>query len=43
VKTFFREPDGRVRLQPENVALESIYAEHVQVLGRVVGVFRSLR
>jgi repressor LexA len=43
VKRFFREGDGRVRLQPENAALEPIYAEHVQVLGRVVGVFRSLR
>jgi repressor LexA len=43
VKTFHREPDGRVRLQPENAALEPIYADHVQVLGKVVGVFRSLR
>jgi repressor LexA len=43
VKRFFREPDGRVRLQPENVALEPIYADHVRVIGRVVGVFRSLR
>jgi len=43
VKRFFRDPDGRVRLQPENAALEPIYADHVQVLGRVVGVFRSLR
>ncbi len=42
VKTFYRE-DGRVRLQPENSALEPIYADHVQVLGKVVGVFRSLR
>jgi repressor LexA len=42
VKTFYREA-GRVRLQPENAALEPIYADHVQVLGRVVGVFRSLR
>jgi repressor LexA len=41
VKTFYRE-DGRVRLQPENSALEPIYADHVQVLGRVVGVFREL-
>ena len=41
VKTFYRE-DGRVRLQPENDALEPIYASHVQVLGRVIGVFRSL-
>jgi repressor LexA len=42
VKTFYRE-DSRVRLQPENAALQPIYADHVQVLGRVVGVFRSLR
>ncbi len=41
VKRFFRE-NGRVRLQPENDALEPIYAPHVQILGRVTGVFRSL-
>jgi repressor LexA len=41
VKTFYRE-DGRVRLQPENDALEPIYASHVQILGRVTGVFREL-
>ena len=41
VKRFYREPD-RVRLQPENDALEPIYARHVQILGRVVGVFRRL-
>jgi repressor LexA len=41
VKTFYRE-NGRVRLQPENAALEPIYAPHVQVLGKVVGVFREL-
>ena len=41
VKRFFRE-DGRVRLQPENDALDPIYADHVQVLGVVTGVFRSL-
>ena len=41
VKTFYREA-GRVRLQPENDALEPIYASHVSVLGKVVGVFRSL-
>ncbi|MFN8223137.1 MAG: transcriptional repressor LexA [Gaiellales bacterium] len=43
VKTFYREADGRIRLQPENSALEPIYADHVKVLGKVVGVFRSLR
>ncbi|CAN5131245.1 transcriptional repressor LexA [soil metagenome] len=41
VKRFFRDGD-RVRLQPENDALEPIYAPHVQILGRVTGVFRSL-
>jgi len=41
VKTFYRE-DGRIRLQPENAALEPIYASHVELLGRVVGVFREL-
>jgi repressor LexA len=41
VKRFFRE-NGRVRLQPENDALEPIYADHVQVLGVVTGVFRTL-
>jgi len=41
VKRFFKER-GRVRLQPENDSLEPIYASHVQILGRVTGVFRSL-
>ena len=41
VKTFYRER-GRVRLQPENASMEPIYADHVQILGRVVGVFREL-
>src|SRR6187551_788635 len=29
VKTFYREADGRIRLQPENAALEPIFADHV--------------
>jgi repressor LexA len=41
VKRFFRE-GGRVRLQPENAALEPLYPEHVQILGKVIGVFRRL-
>jgi repressor LexA len=41
VKRFFRE-NGRIRLQPENAALEPIYAPHVEILGKVVGVFREL-
>ncbi len=41
VKRFFRE-NGRVRLQPENDALDPIYAQHVQILGKVTGVFRRV-
>jgi repressor LexA len=41
VKRFFRE-NGRIRLQPENSALEPIYANYVDVIGKVVGVFREL-
>jgi repressor LexA len=42
VKTFHRERDGRIRLQPENAALEPLYPEHIEILGKVTGVFRSL-
>ena len=41
VKTFYRE-GSRIRLQPENQALEPLYPEHVQILGKVVGLFRRL-
>jgi repressor LexA len=41
VKRFFRE-SGRIRLQPENSTLDPIYAQHVQILGKVVGVFREI-
>jgi repressor LexA len=41
VKRFFRER-SRVRLQPENDELEPIYAPHVQILGKVIGVFRTV-
>ena len=43
VKTFHRDPGGRIRLQPENSALEPLYPENVQILGKVTGVFRSLQ
>jgi repressor LexA len=42
VKRFFRE-NGRIRLQPENASMEPLYPEHVQILGRVTGVFRAVR
>ena len=41
VKRFFRE-GRRVRLQPENPALDPLFPDHVQILGKVTGVFRSL-
>ena len=42
VKTFHRERNGRIRLQPENAALEPLFPDHVEILGKVTGVFRSL-
>ena len=41
VKRFFREPD-HIRLQPENEAMEPIRTKEVKVLGRVVGLLRSM-
>ena len=41
VKRFFRESD-HIRLQPENAAMEPIRSRDVHVLGRVVGLFRSV-
>ena len=42
VKRFFREAD-HVRLQPENEAMEPIRSREVRVLGKVVGLLRSMR
>jgi repressor LexA len=42
VKRFFREA-GRVRLQPENSALEPIYVRDLHLEGVVVAVVRVLR
>ena len=41
VKTFYKE-DGHYRLQPENDSLDPIIADHVQILGKVVGVIRIM-
>jgi repressor LexA len=41
VKRFFREAD-HIRLQPENEAMEPIRSREVKVLGRVVGLLRSV-
>jgi repressor LexA len=42
VKRFFRE-NGFIRLQPENRTMEPIIVKDVQVLGKVIGVFRRIR
>ncbi|HEX3616771.1 MAG TPA: transcriptional repressor LexA [Solirubrobacteraceae bacterium] len=41
VKRFFREGD-HIRLQPENEAMSPILVRDVSVLGRVVGLMRSM-
>jgi repressor LexA len=41
VKRYFRESD-HVRLQPENDAMEPIRSKEVKVMGRVVGLLRSV-
>jgi repressor LexA len=41
VKRYFREAD-HIRLQPENPTMEPIRSRDVKILGRVVGVMRSL-
>jgi repressor LexA len=41
VKRFFRESD-HIRLQPENDEMEPIRTKEVKVLGRVVGLLRSM-
>ena len=42
VKKFYREKDGRIRLQPANAAMEPMFflADQVQVQGIVMGVMR---
>ena len=41
VKRFFKEKD-HIRLQPENETLEPIVSREVAIVGKVVGVFRSV-
>jgi repressor LexA len=41
VKRYFREAD-HVRLQPENETMEPIRSREVRVLGRVVGLMRTM-
>lgn len=41
VKTFYKE-QGYYRLQPENDTMEPIICEHVEILGKVIGVLRIM-
>ena len=40
VKRFFKE-NGYFRLQPENSSMKPIYTDHVEILGKVVGLMRN--
>lgn len=40
VKTFYKEKD-HVRLQPENDTMDPIIVKDVQILGKVIGLFRK--
>ena len=42
VKTYYKEGE-RFRLQPENDTMEPIYADHVVILGVVIGLFRLMK
>jgi repressor LexA len=41
VKTFYKEKD-HIRLQPENASMEPIRLNNVTILGKVIGLFRSI-
>jgi len=41
VKRFFKERT-LIRLQPENSSMEPIYSQDVSILGKVIGVYRTL-
>ena len=41
VKTFYKE-NGHFRLQPENSSMDPIILDHVDILGKVIGLFRMM-
>jgi repressor LexA len=41
VKTYYREAD-RIRLQPENSSMEPLYSRNVEIMGKVVALFRRI-
>ena len=46
VKRFYREKGGRIRLQPENPAIEPMFVNpkdrSISIIGKVVGLFRKM-
>lgn len=40
IKTFYQE-DGHYRLQPENDSMDPIIVDHVEVLGKLAGLYRT--
>lgn len=41
VKTFYKE-NGHFRLQPENPSMDPIILDQVEILGKVIGLFRMM-
>lgn len=41
VKTFYKE-NGHFRLQPENSTMDPNILDHVEILGKVIGLFRMM-
>ena len=41
LKTFFKEPDGTIRLQPANADFDAIMVKDCQIQGVITGVLRS--
>ena len=39
VKTFYKE-DGHYRLQPQNSSMEPIIVDNVEIIGKVISLFR---
>ena len=42
VKRFYKE-DGYYRLQPENDTMDPIIVSEVSIIGKVVGLYRSMK
>ena len=41
IKTFYKE-NNRYRLQPENDSMEPFYFDKVEILGKIVGLYRKI-